>query len=99
MADTRTGGLTADLPARTARRARPAAQERSGSSDTSLSLSAMRPSSGSEPAFIFCIALPRCTFTVASATPRRDPAIADSINTNRAPRTGSSIPAVRSRVN
>jgi hypothetical protein len=79
MADTRTGGLTADLPARTARRARPAAQERSGSSDTSLSLSAIRPSSGREPAFIFCIALLRCTFTVASASPRRDPAIADSI--------------------
>ena len=39
--------------------------------DTSLSLSAIRPSSGSEPAFIFCIALLRCTFTVASEMPIR----------------------------
>jgi len=47
----------------------PARQELCGSSGTSLSLSAMRPSSGSDPAFIFCIALLRCTFTVASAIP------------------------------
>jgi len=45
------------------------AQERCGVSGTSLSLSAIRPSSGSEPACIFCIALLRCTFTVASAMP------------------------------
>ena len=40
-----------------------------GFSDTSLSLSAIRPSSGSEWAFIFRIALLRWTFTVASAMP------------------------------
>jgi hypothetical protein len=45
------------------------AQECCGVSGTSLSLSAMRPSSGSERACIFCIALLRCTFTVASAMP------------------------------
>jgi hypothetical protein len=39
----------------------------------------MGPSSEGEPGFIFCIALPRCTFAVALAMPRRDPAIADSI--------------------
>jgi hypothetical protein len=44
-------------------------QKRGGLSDTSLSFSAIRPSSGSEPAFIFCIALLRCTLTVASVTP------------------------------
>jgi hypothetical protein len=38
-------------------------------SGTSLSLSAIRPSSGSERAFIFRIALLRWTFTVASAMP------------------------------
>ena len=57
------------LPRKTVRRAKQAAQERCGVSGTSLSLSAIRPSSGSEPAFIFCIALLRCTFTVASAMP------------------------------
>ena len=69
MAGTRQGRLTADLPARIVRRAKRTAQERCGSSDTSWSLSAIRPSSGSELAFIFCIALLRCTFTVASAMP------------------------------
>jgi hypothetical protein len=44
-------------------------QERCGLSGTSLTLSAIRPSSGSEPAFIFCIARLRCTFTVPSAMP------------------------------
>jgi DNA-binding transcriptional LysR family regulator len=44
-------------------------QKRCGLSDTRLSLSAIRPSSGSEPAFILCIAPLRCTFTVASAIP------------------------------
>jgi hypothetical protein len=44
-------------------------QERCGSSVTSLSLSTIRPSSGSERAFILCIALLRWTFTVASAMP------------------------------
>jgi len=38
-------------------------------SGTSLSLRAFRPSSGSERAYIFRIALLRCTFTVASAMP------------------------------
>src|SRR5262245_37498553 len=38
-------------------------------SGRSSSLSAIRPSSGSEPTFIFCIALMRCIFTVASAMP------------------------------
>ena len=61
---------TADpYSAGTSSREAPAVQTRSGSSDTRLSLSAIRPSSGSEPAFIFCIALLRCTFTVASAMP------------------------------
>jgi hypothetical protein len=41
----------------------------SGFSDTSLSLSAIRPSSGSERVFIFRIALLLWTFTVASAMP------------------------------
>jgi hypothetical protein len=44
-------------------------QERCRVSGTSLSLSAMRPSSGSDPACIFCIARLRWTFTVASAMP------------------------------
>jgi hypothetical protein len=44
-------------------------QERCGFSVTSLSWSAIRPSSGSERAFILCIALLRWTFTVASAMP------------------------------
>ena len=44
-------------------------QEGCGFSGTSLSLSAIRPSSGSEWAFIFRIALLRWTFTVASAMP------------------------------
>ena len=69
MAGIRQGRLTADLPARIVRRAKPTAQERRGSSDTSWSLSAIWPSSGSELAFSFCIALLRCTFTVASAMP------------------------------
>ena len=41
-----------------------------GVSSTSLSLSVIQPSSGSEPAFIFFIALLRSTFTVASAMPK-----------------------------
>jgi hypothetical protein len=44
-------------------------QECCGSSGTSLSLSAIRLSSGSERAFILCIRRLRCTFTVASAMP------------------------------
>jgi hypothetical protein len=44
-------------------------QECRGFSDTSLSLSAIRPSSGSERAFIFRMARLRWTFTVASAMP------------------------------
>jgi hypothetical protein len=44
-------------------------QECCGFSGTSLSLSAIRPSSGSERAFIFRIARLRWTFTVASAMP------------------------------
>ena len=44
-------------------------QECCGSSDASLSMSAIRPSSGSERAFILCIRRLRCTFTVASAMP------------------------------
>jgi hypothetical protein len=47
MAGTRQGRLTADLPARIVRRAKRTGQERCGSSDTSWSLSAIRPSSGS----------------------------------------------------
>ena len=54
-------------PTRIARPAKRKPQELCGLSGTSLSLSAIRPSLGSEPAFIFCIALLRCTFTVASA--------------------------------
>jgi hypothetical protein len=46
-----------------------AVQECCGFSGTSLSLSAIRPSSGSERALIFRIALLRWTFTVASAMP------------------------------
>jgi hypothetical protein len=45
------------------------AHERCDSPVTSLSLSTIRPSSGSERAFILCIALLRWTFTVASAMP------------------------------
>ena len=52
-----------------ARKAGTPVQECCGFSDTSLSLSAIRPSSGSERAFIFRIALLRWTFTVASAMP------------------------------
>ncbi len=44
-------------------------QECCGSTGTSLSLSAIRLSSGSERAFILCIRRLRCTFTVASAMP------------------------------
>jgi len=69
MAGTGQGRLTADLPARAVHGAKRTAQERCGSSDTSWSLSAIWPSSGSELAFSFCIALLRCTFTVASAMP------------------------------
>ena len=47
MAGTGQGRLTADLPARIVRRAKRTGQERCGSSDTSWSLSAIRPSSGS----------------------------------------------------
>jgi hypothetical protein len=61
-----TSGL-ADL--RGARKADLPVQELCGFSVTSLSLSAIRPSSGSERAFIFRIALLRWTFTVASAMP------------------------------
>ena len=49
---------------------RPVAQDCYGLSDTSLSLSAIRPSSGSESAFILSISLLRYTFTVATAIPR-----------------------------
>jgi hypothetical protein len=44
-------------------------QECCGSSGSSVSLSAIRLSSGSERAFILCIRRLRCTFTVASAMP------------------------------
>ena len=44
-------------------------QERCGFSCVSLRMSAIRPSSGSERAFIFRIRLVRCTFTVDSAIP------------------------------
>jgi hypothetical protein len=44
-------------------------QEVWGFSDTSLSLSALRPGSGSEWTFIFHIAYCGGTFTVASAMP------------------------------
>jgi hypothetical protein len=57
------------LLARALRRVDVPVQERCVFSVISLSLSAIRPSSGRERVFILCIALLRWTFTVASAMP------------------------------
>jgi hypothetical protein len=54
---------------RDVRRTDTSLQKCCGSSGTSLSLSAIRLSAGSERAFIFRIRRLRCTFTVASAMP------------------------------
>ena len=66
-------------------------QERCGSSGVSLSMSAIRLSSGNERAFIFRIKLVRCTFTVDSAVP-----ISSAICLFRRPRM-TSIMISRSR--